>query len=396
MQLRICFVGLDNLPVLCREFGHLGAGGEQVQHTLLARALARRGLHVSMVVADYGQPPRDEREGIVLHRAHGLTEGIPVLRFVHPRITRLWAALARADADVYYVSCAGPQIAVVVAFARRHGRRVVFRIAHDRDCDPRQLLVRFARDRALYAWGLRRADVVLAQTAQQARALRLHYGVSSRLAGMLVEGGDEDHLPWNRRNVDVLWVNNLRPFKRPDLALQLARRLPGMRLVMVGGPQSGHETLFERTRAAASLLPQLSFEGAVPYHDVHGYYGRARVFVNTSDSEGFPNAYLQAWRNGTPTVAFFDPDRILSTQGLGVAVSSMDGMVEAVSHLAQHREDWQAASLRCRRYMAQHHDEDKVLAPYLQAFSVAPLAGAAGYGHPAGDLASVDGWRTTP
>jgi glycosyltransferase involved in cell wall biosynthesis len=384
---RICFVGLDNLPVLCREFGHLGAGGEQVQHTLLARALARRGLPVSMVVADYGQPLRDERDGVVLHRAHGLTEGVPVLRFVHPRITRLWAALARADADVYYVSCAGPQVAVVAAFARRHGRRVVFRIAHDRDCDPRQLLVRFARDRALYAWGLRQADVVLAQTAQQVRALRVHYGVDSRIAGMLVEDGGQA-LPWADRDLDVLWVNNLRPFKRPDLALQLARRLPGLRMGMVGGPQAGHELLFERTRAAAHALPQLRFEGAVPYHDVHAFYGRARVFVNTSDTEGFPNAYLQAWRHGTPTVAFFDPDRTIACHGLGAAVSSLDEMVVAAHHLAQHEPDWHGASQRCRRFMAHHHDEDDVLAPYLEAFGVtssrAGSAGARAQAHAAG------------
>ena len=377
-QPRICFVGLDNLPVLCREFGHHGAGGEQVQHSLLARALARRGLPVSMVVADYGQPLHMERDGIALHRAHGLTEGVPVLRFVHPRITRLWAALRRADADVYYVSCAGPQLAVVAAFARRHGRRVVFRIAHDRDCDPRQLLVRWARDRALYAWGLRRADTVLAQTSQQARALRLHYGVGARIAGMLVEGDGAD-LPWAQRDLDVLWVNNLRPFKRPDLALQLARRLPELRLAMVGGPQSGHEVLFERTRAAAQTLPQLRFEGAVPYHEVHDYYGRARVFVNTSDTEGFPNSYLQAWRRGTPTVAFFDPDRTIARHGLGQAVGSVDEMVEAVRHLAQREDAWRAASRRCRTFMNRQHDEDGVLAPYLEAFG-AGLPGDVGRG----------------
>jgi hypothetical protein len=41
--------------VLSRAYSRHGVGGEQVQHTLLARALARRGHEVSMVVADYGQ-----------------------------------------------------------------------------------------------------------------------------------------------------------------------------------------------------------------------------------------------------------------------------------------------------------------------------------------------------
>ena len=365
---RICFVGLDNLPVLSREHAHHGTGGEQVQHTLLARALVRRGLEVSMVVADYGQPERWEVDGISLHRAHGLSEGIPILRFAHPRITRLWAALARADAQTYYVSCAGPQLAVVAAFARRHGRRVVFRIAHDRDCDPSQLLVRFWRDRQLYAWGLRRAHVVLAQSAQQAQALRLHYGVDSRVAGMLVDPATRQ-VPGPQRPRDVLWVNNMRPFKRPDLALDVARRLPGLSFDMVGGPQGGHEALFETIRGAARRLPHLRFHGAVPYHQVNGLYDQARVFLNTSDSEGFPNSYLQAWRRGTPTVAFFDPDRVIATHGLGNVARSVDEMVEQVQRLTTSDGDWQAASGRCLRFMDERYAEDTVLGPYLEALT---------------------------
>jgi hypothetical protein len=39
--MRICFVGLDNLPVLAPEYRSELIGGESVQQTLLARALAR-------------------------------------------------------------------------------------------------------------------------------------------------------------------------------------------------------------------------------------------------------------------------------------------------------------------------------------------------------------------
>jgi len=53
---KICFLGLDNLAVLAPQYGRHPAGGEAVQQTLLARALARRGHEVSMVVADLGQP----------------------------------------------------------------------------------------------------------------------------------------------------------------------------------------------------------------------------------------------------------------------------------------------------------------------------------------------------
>jgi len=367
---RICFVGLENLPVFSRAYNSHGIGGEQVQHTLLARALARRGLDVSMVVADYGQAERETLDGVTLHRAHGLDEGIPVLRFVHPRITKLWAALRRADADVYYVSCASNQLGVVAAFARRHGRRVVFRIAHDRDCEPDNLLIPYRRDMKMYEYGLRRADVVLAQSVRQAAALKANYGLDSTLATMLVEA-PQRILAFEERDVDVLWVNNLRPFKRPELALALARRLPQLAFHMIGGPQAGHEALYADIAEQASQVPNLHFHGRVPYHDVNAFYERARVFVNTSEVEGFPNSYAQAWRRGAPVVAFFDPDAVIARRGLGQAVESLDEMAAAVLSLARTPGAWVPASARSLDHMMEHHGEDLVLTPYLQALAPA-------------------------
>lgn len=46
--MRICFLGLENPPVLALEHGHHNIAGEGVQQTLLARALQRRGCDVSM------------------------------------------------------------------------------------------------------------------------------------------------------------------------------------------------------------------------------------------------------------------------------------------------------------------------------------------------------------
>ena len=373
--LRVCFVGLGNLPVLSREHNRHGVGGEEVQHTLLARALARRGFEVSMVVHDLGQPDGMVVDGITLHKAYGPREGLPVLRFVHPRLTRFWPALQRADADVYYVSCAGVTLGVTAGFAARHGKRVVFRIAHDRDCEPDHLLVKYWRDRKIYEWGLRRADVILAQSVQQQRALRQNYRLPSVVAAMLVEPRQRP-LGFAQRDIDVLWVNNIRSFKRPDLLLELAARVPQLQVHMIGGTQPGHEAQFHEIKARAAALPNLHFHGPVPYHDVNAFYERARVFVNTSDSEGFPNSYLQAWRRGAPTVAFFDPDAVIARRGLGKAVSSMEEMAAEVTQYARSEAAWASGSEACLAFMDMHYGDDKVLAPYIEA--LAPVGARAG------------------
>jgi hypothetical protein len=66
----ICFVGLGNLPVLAREYGHHRVGGAELQQTLLAKALAAQGYDVSMVVADYGQPDGATWDGIKTYKAY--------------------------------------------------------------------------------------------------------------------------------------------------------------------------------------------------------------------------------------------------------------------------------------------------------------------------------------
>ena len=374
---RICFVGLGTLPMLTREYGTLRAGGAELQQALLAKALARRGWPVSMVVADCGQPEGAAYDGVRTLRAYRPDEGIPVVRFLHPRWTKLHAALRRADADIYYVSCAGGQLAQVALFARGRGRKMVFRVASDTDCDPRTLLVRYRRDRMLYRWGLAHADLILAQTPSQKHALARNFGRDSRVVASLLETSGRSP-PRAERDIGALWVGNLRPLKRPHLFLDVAARLPGLAFHMIGGAMPGAGALYEEVRLRAALLPNVTFHGFVPQHEIGSYFERALVFVSTSQIEGFPNTYLQAWSRGTPVVAFLDPERLLSGKGLGTLVRGVEELQDAIARLAGNPLEWEQASARGRRYIDERGSEREMVGAYVEARSsvlqVPPLA----------------------
>ena len=368
--MKICFLGLGNLPVLAQEFSQHGVGGEEVQHCLLAKALRARGHIVSMVVADYGQPDAASWDGITVYKAYAFAAGLPIFRFAHPRWTGVWAALRRADAEVYYVSCAGMHLGLLAMFCARYRRGLVFRMAHDSDAKPQELIIPHWRDKKLYGYGLRRTDVVLAQSENQRVGMLANYGVASRVAGMLVDSGAVVGT-LSERTGGVLWVNNLRQFKRPDLAMDLAALLPDREFDMIGGPQAGFESLFAQTQQRAAEMPQVRFWGRVPYQDIGPYYGQARVFINTSDTEGFPNSFLQAWVRGTPVVSFFDPDGLIEREGLGFRATTIDEMAAKVNRLVNEPELWHAVSQRCLRFMAQRYGDDTVLVDYLGAFAAA-------------------------
>jgi glycosyltransferase involved in cell wall biosynthesis len=369
MMTRVCFVGFENLPVLAPEYEQHGIGGEQVQQSLLAMAFARRGFPVSMVVGDYGQQDGAIWGGVRVYKAYGAHEGIPIVRFVHPRWTKLWGALRRAAADVYYVSCAGAHVGQVAMWAARNGRRMIFRIASDSDCEPDRLQISYWRDRKLYEYGLRRAAALLVQSLTQQELLRRNYGLESSLAYMLVDG-PERQPALAERDISLLWVSNILQLKRPEMFIELARRLNPLAASMAGGAHPPAQSFFEEIRARAARVGNLTFHGRLPYRTTQQQlFDRARLFVNTSEIEGFPNTFLQAWIRGVPVISFFDPDDVIRREGLGCAVSSLDEMESAARRLSTDSQAWLEMSARCRAYMARHYGEEQILAPYLAAVS---------------------------
>jgi glycosyltransferase involved in cell wall biosynthesis len=367
-SLSICFVGMENLPALAREYAHLGIGGAQLQQTLVAKALVKRGLTVSMVVKDYGQSDRASWSGVTTFKAYRPDAGVRLVRFLHPRWSGVWAAMRRANADVYYVSCAGEIVWQVALFARLFRRKSVFRIASDSDCDPRTLLVPLWWNRKLYRYALPAIDMVLAQTQHQQDLLVRNFNRASLLVAPLVEPATR-RLPFRERSIDVLWVGNFRPLKRAELLLSLATRFPGMSFHVAGGSLASDPEYFESMRRSAAALPNVNFHGAVLYHEIGELFERARVFVNTSETEGFPNTFLQAWSAGAPVVTFLDPSSIITREGLGRAVANIDEMAEEVASLATDPALWDAASARCCRYMDREYDPAIAADPYLSALA---------------------------
>src|SRR6185312_13551971 len=153
--------------------------------------------------------------------------------------------------------------------------------------------------------------------------------------------------------------------KRPMLLLEAARQLPQLQFHIIGGAMPGAESLYATVRSAALQLANVRFHGSVPYHEVGEFYERARVLVGTSEIEGFPNTYLQAWAHGAPVVAFLDPDRLVANHGLGSVVSSPDELQAAVAALLADPAHWRRVSERCRRYVDARFEEAAIVAPYV-------------------------------
>ncbi|HSU78392.1 MAG TPA: glycosyltransferase family 4 protein [Burkholderiales bacterium] len=362
----ICFVAPYAWPVLARDPNIQVVGGAEVQQSILARLFAGAGYPVSMITLDYGQPSPARVDGVTVHKAFREGAGIPVLRFVHPRLTTMWRVLRQAGADVYYQRSSAMWTGVVAEFCRRHGKRSIYAGASDRDFEIGQEQISHARDRWLYRRGLARVDRIVAQNPFQRESCRRNHArealvipscyVPPPQAGRATLALDR-----------VLWVGTIHDYKRPHLLLDIAERLPHRRFVMIGGPSVGGERIkpgyFEEVRERAAALPNVEFTGFLPLDEVERWFDHARLLVLTSVYEGMPNVFLQAWARGVPTVATVDVGAAVNTVFTDVGQGT--ARVEA---LLSDEGLWAQASDDCLAYFERNHSAGEVLARYARLF----------------------------
>ena len=369
----VCFFAPTAWPVLSKDPKIESVGGAEVQQVTIARALARRGYRVSMLCGDHGQPDEVTIDGIRAIRHRVGHSQLPLVRYLHPRLTSIWASLQRVDADILYQRTAGAATGVVGLFAKANGRRFIYAAAHDLDMlreETPKLFHRRAggRDLRLFRLGVKLADAIVVQHAGQASDCLRSYGRTSTVIPSCYA-----ETPDARADAGgvVLWAATLRTWKRPEKFLEIAKRCSTVRFRMVGGPSSDavDATVFERMRSEAARLPNVEFVGFVPYAEIDRHFNAARVFVNTSDREGFPNTFLQAWSRGIPTVSFCDTGAILDGGPIGAVVQSTEAMGTTVEALMRDDILWRREGTRAKRYVRSTHSVDAALAAYERVFA---------------------------
>jgi glycosyltransferase involved in cell wall biosynthesis len=361
----ICFVAPAAWPILNRDQNIRSVGGAEVQQCILARQLHKAGLRVSMVCLDYGQPDAIEVDGIRVFRAHAPQAGVPVVRYIHPRLTSIWSAMRRANAEIYYQRGSGALTGWVSGFSRRFRRRFVYAAAHDADFDPATPLVRYWRDKCIYRAGLRRADAIIVQNSTQEALCRDMLGIEPALIASCY---DPPHTATANSAGYVLWAATMRTWKRPNLVLEAARRLPAIRFRIIGGV-ADDASYYATIAAQARALPNVEFLGFVPYAEIEPHFDNARLFLNTSEFEGFPNTFLQAWARGIPTISFVKPSTCLEAGPIPLAIRNLDEMIRTIDVLSRDDGLWREVGSRLRAYFLDQHSADASTAAYMSVIA---------------------------
>jgi glycosyltransferase involved in cell wall biosynthesis len=276
-----------------------------------------------------------------------------------------------AACDTFLVRGA-PRLATATFFSSRILRkRFVFRVANDADVDLSYLESRYSQPIIrLYRIAVSRAEVVIAQTERQQQLLDDHFNVEASLVPNGYDLPAPSELLSHEKRQHILWVGSSDPEKKnPRLFLQLAKELPNLEFTMVSQPIAGHKKYHRKLLEEASSVKNLNFTGPVAPNEIHDYYRAAMLLVNTSDYEGFPNTFLEAWRYETPIVSlYFDLDSVLKNELGGIWSGSMEKLATAVEQLASNPSRRADLGADGRSHMKENYSLSRVVDLYEDSF----------------------------
>jgi glycosyltransferase involved in cell wall biosynthesis len=309
--------------------GVFGGFGRAVR--MIGRELVRRGVRVTAVAPARGGAPRDVD-----------VDGIRVLEFNRRSVRDAFQLLRSANADVYHSQ--DPSLWTYVAQRAAPERRHVVTFRDPRTLrdwktewvaaghrSPAWLAYPFLVDNALTTRAVRRADRRFVAAPELAAKVTSKYGLAEEPVFLPTPVAIPAAEPKSVTPL-VCWIGRLDRRKRPELFLELARRVPEVEFVAVGGVANARRDAAGR-RAARSIA-NLDLRDRVDQFasdELFRLLARSWVITNTSVLEALPTTFVEAAATGCAVLALQDTTGFAAR--FGYAARDLDDLERGLRHL---------------------------------------------------------------
>lgn len=173
-------------------------------------------------------------------------------------------------------------------------------------------------NKKLFRMGLEKISKIVVQNKEQAISLYENYNKESITIPNI----------WQTSTVNcqndgkIIWIGNFRALKRPEWFLRLADIFSQEQFIMAGYPDTSNLDLFEKCENLAVSLKNLTFMGGISFTESEKLFDGAKILICTSEYEGFPNTFLQAWSRSIPVISTVNPNNLITEKGLGIMVKN--------------------------------------------------------------------------
>lgn len=359
-KIKICFISFLAYPLFNGK-ANVVFGGAEVDLYNLAKKLEESDKYdITFYVGDYGQE-HEELYGKIKVRKFTYMNleiyrslGTKILR--HLNVVREVMAM---DADICMIEAYNEMLGWVALIpGNLRSCKTIFRLAHDLDTDLADSKNKGFLYSWLYKYGIINADAVVSQTEIQKTMLMENLKIDSQVIKngfFLNEGINFEEKKY------ILWVARAQSWKRPELFLEMVKRLPKEGFIMI---MPGENELQEKIKEEAAQYANLKVIDYVPFAQIQNYYNDAKLFVNTSEYEGFPNAFVQACLGKTPILSFnVNPDNFIDVNQLGYFCNN--DMENAVGFIKEYNTNkLSVLGQNANNYVKSNHDISKISLKY--------------------------------
>ena len=285
-------------------------GGAQKQSYILSTSLAEDpNFDVHFCVADFGQEDFEERQNVKLWKTLNFSDHI------FKRTCSLIKKIKKINADTYIFRSADVGVAFIVFYIKLFlKKRILYMIAADAETTKKRqkqhsgLLTAFAMQKVY-----KKADIITAQTKQQSDIFEKDRNRKPNAVINNIYTVENDIQINHKEKNTILWVGRLTKIKKPELFINLAIKYPTEEFIMIAPIVRDHIEYGKRIQEKAKQITNLELIDFVNPTEINEYYKKAKVYILTSDLEGFSNTMAEAMMAKCPILSYnVNPDDILN------------------------------------------------------------------------------------
>lgn len=351
---KICFLSLAAYPLFKVDSGLAFGGGSELQLYLLAKELAnKKEYEVSFIVADYGQQDIILSKNVTVRKVKGFEIGgqrtfLKTLKLIR----KTWQLMKKIDADIYQIRAAGPEVGLMAFFCRLHGKKMIYMTASDIDVDGRYIKSNFLAG-FFYKYGLTHANEIIYQTKNQQKTLDF--------PGSLIRNSMPSYIEkLEATRKYFLWVGTAQPLKQAEKFLEVAAAMPSKDFVMILLlHHSKNKDYFDSIIESAKRVTNLKIIPGVEFDKIAPFFSKAKALINTSEYEGYPNTFVQAFSTGTPVATLgINPDNILGDNNLGYVAENTTDLKKFLEQLESNKKLFLNISKNTKKFFNDNHSID--------------------------------------
>ena len=301
-------------------------------------------------------------DGIKVLKIGKWNKGPRVIRSFTHRLPQLYKSLKAQKADVYY--CRIRDFRHILSFwaARKVKAKFVLGLASDLDAmgfSKRLKYYYLLSPGSLWSFSsgllieiiqpflLRNADLVISQHEVQKNYLQKR-GIASIVLPNLIDCFEKPTFP-DEPPKDYIYVGRLDKRKGFTEFFELIQKSPSQTFKLVGQPRDkAARFYFDKLKEFSNV----TLWGRLSHSETLNLIMNSKALISTSQMEGFPNVFIEAWACGIPVLSLYIDPGVIEKEKLGqVFNGNLNQLSKAVQDFHKSRE----FSSKARLYVEQNH-----------------------------------------